>query len=377
MYTRAEINRHVMGRLGLATPRDSPLQALKDVLLLDAGSLINAYYALSLRTKAFDAAAFTKALQASPRAARLPGLKGAVQAVPRELMPYVYSVTRDEREQKAQSLLKAWGIGRDEYERMGAAILAALDDKEKTLPQLKHSLPPGMSRDVAKGRGRGRERSTSAAIVAQALWTKWELLRGGIGRDPAEDPGRYSMFERRFDNKMLKAGKEESITKLATAYVGQYGPVSAADLAWWLGIRPEDAGKLLGRLDNAEEAQVEGLEGPFYVSKGLILEQPGQQPLTFLGADDPYVKAYADRRRFIPAGYEGAALTRFGESAPAVVVDGEMRGVWGLKGDECAVEMFEGTAFDERQVVTAAIRAGWFFNGVNVDVTVSTQSITK
>jgi hypothetical protein len=114
------------------------------------------------------------------------------------MMPHVYSLTKVDREGRAIVMLRGWGIDDGEYERIRRTIIDVLGDKEKTLSQLKNSLPATMSRDVTRRRGKRIEKSTNVAIVAQAMYQRWELMRGGVGRSTFEDPGRYSTFERRF-----------------------------------------------------------------------------------------------------------------------------------------------------------------------------------
>ncbi len=120
--------------------------------------------------------------------ARVPGLKGALQIVPRDMMTHVYTFTKDDREDRARAMLTSWGIENGEYKLTRQAIRDSLGDKEKTLSQLKNSLPANMARDVTRRRGKRVEKSTNIAIVAQAMWQRWELLRGGVGRNHLRGP---------------------------------------------------------------------------------------------------------------------------------------------------------------------------------------------
>jgi hypothetical protein len=66
-------------------------------------------------------------------------------------------------------------------------------------------------------------------------------------------------------------------------------------------------------------------------------------------------------------------MTKFGESASVVLVDGEVWGTWHLEKerleDVCRVTMFEGhPAVDKKKLEDAAQEAGRFFTGGPVKV---------
>jgi hypothetical protein len=95
-----------------------------------------------------------------------------------------------------------------------------------------------------------------------------------------------------------------------------------------------------------------------------------------LPADDPYVKAYARRERFVPGLYLNRMITRFGESVSTVLVDGAVTGTWHIDRevdrDVVDVEMFTPEAAENRKAIeTAATVVGKFFTGEEIPVTVS------
>jgi hypothetical protein len=370
MFGRDTINYHVMKKQGLIEPYATPAEALDALVVINAGMLPATYYSLFIRSKNSTLAAISREVQSGRHMARVPGLKGALQVVPRAMMPHVYSFTKDEREARAMVTLANWGIESSEYKLTRQAIRDALGEKEKTLSQLKNSLPPNMSRDVTRRRGKRVERSTNIAVVAQAMWLGWELLRGGVGRNPLEDPGRYSLFERRFGVMSLEEPRADALQALARAYVEHYGPVSAEDFAWWAGLTKGDASAMLEKMSGIVPFEVQGIEGKFYVSG---IEAPDSAkgksyPVRLLGADDPYVRAYSHRGRFVPLLYQGDVINRFGESNSVVLIDGIVHGFWNIDGRSCVVQMVAGPEGHEKDIRVAAESAGQFFTGVPVDV---------
>jgi hypothetical protein len=370
MFGRDAINYHLMKKQGLVEPCASPAEALNALGVLDATILPAALYGLFIRSKNSSAAAVAREVQSGRRMARVPGLKGTLQVVPRELMTHVYSFTKDDREDRAKAALVSWGIQGGEYKLTRQAIRDSLGDKEKTLSQLKTSLPANMSRDVTRRRGKRVEKSTNIAIVAQAMWQRWELLRGGVGRNPFEDPGRYSLFERRFGVMSLDEPRANALQALARLYVERYGPVSAEDFAWWAGLKKGDAASVFEQMNGIVPFPIQGIEGKFYVA-GIESPDTGRQPsfpIRLLATDDPYVKAYSHRGRFVPSLYQSSVIEKFGEASPVVLIDGIVHGFWSLDGKTCVVEMVAGPEGDERDIRASAESAGQFFAGGPVDV---------
>ncbi|CAJ35821.1 winged helix DNA-binding domain-containing protein [Methanocella arvoryzae] len=376
IYSPTAVNAFILEKQMLANRKASSLEeAVKDLLVIDSGSLPNTCYSLSLRVKNFNPAAFQQSLSGG-RLARVRGLKGNLQVMHTDLMPAVFAASAESREARAKSLLQGWGIGEDEYRRTSAAIIEALGTKEKTLPQLKNGLKPGVSRDLVKTKGKKKERSTNVAVVATAMWERWELLRGGTGRAPCEDPGRYSLFSRRFGRMKLDMDRKEAVRKLAGQYVAAYGPVSVDDIAWWLGISVKEAQATLDR-KALEQVEIEGCAGEYFTAAGQDIgdKEPGTA-IAILAADDPYVKAYARRERFVPGLYLDRMITRFGESVSTAVIGGAVTGIWHIdremEGDLVDVELFGPVAEGLDPVVEcAAEAAGRFFTGDHVPVRIS------
>jgi hypothetical protein len=370
MFGRDAINYHLMKKQGLIDPYPTPAEALNALGVLDAMILPAALYSLFIRSKNSSATAIAREVQSGRRMARVPGLKGALQIVPRELMPHVYTFTKDDREDRARAMLASWGIESGEYKLTRQAIRDSLGDKEKTLSQLKNSLPANMAREVTRRRGRRLEKSTNIAIVAQAMWQRWELLRGGVGRNTFEDPGRYSLFERRFGVMNLDEPRADALQGLARMYIERYGPASPEDFAWWAGLTKGDAAALFEQMNGIVPFDVQGIEGKFYVA-GIESPDTGKGksfPVRMLATDDPYVKAYSHRGRFVPQLYQSSVITKFGESSPVVLIDGIVHGFWSLDGHTCVIEMVAGPEGNEREIRVAAESVGRFFTGGPVGV---------
>lgn len=376
MFDTAAVNLHILEKSHLLQEArlDSAGAVLRGLVALDANSVEDAYFSLYLRTRSFNVQAFEKGLYQGTSMARVKGLKNYMQVIPREYLPAVYAVTKGDREAAAMGLLKTWGIAEDEYRKVSSKILESLDGKEKTLVQLKKDLST-VSRDIVRKKER---KAMNVSIVARAMMDRWILLRGGIGRHPGENPGRFSTLKGRFKMK-LDMGREAAISLLAGLYFKQYGPASASDLAWWLGITLNEASAAVDMLDEIEAVEIPGVRGRFFMLKKggpPAREASPDHPVVFLPRDDPYVKAYYEEARFVPPGHH--VMTKFGESASVVLIDGTVWGTWRLGkerlADVCSVTMFEGYPAVEglkEKLERAASDACRFYTGGDVEVTVN------
>jgi hypothetical protein len=374
MLEKDAVNRHIMSKSHLLPERrlDSVGAILRDLAVLDANNLEDAYFSLYLRTKSFNVQAFEKGLYKGTSMARVKGLKNYMQVIPVEYLPAVYAVTKADREAAARNLLRTWGVDNDEYGKVESKILEKLGDKEKTLVQLKKDVA-SVSRDIVKKK---KEKAMNVSIVAQAMMDRWILLRGGIGRHPGDNPGRFSAFKERFNMK-LEMERDVAILTLARLYFREYGPATAGDLAWWMGITLGEASSAVDKLEGLAQVEISGVGGQFFMLKNDELtaqESASGRPVIFLPRDDPYVKAYYDEARFVPPGHN--VMTKFGESASAVLIDGTVWGTWVVEKetlrDVCSVRMFEGhpdTNGLKDNIKKAAEQAGFFYMGKPVEVT--------
>ncbi len=372
MLEKEAVNRYIMAKSHLLpeTKLDSVGAVLRDIVALDANDLEDAYFSLYLRAKNFNVQAFEKGLYQGTSMARVKGLKNYMQIIPQEYLPAVYSVTMSDREASAKNILKTWGITDDEYRKVGSAILNSLGDKEKTLVQLKRDLS-NVTRDIVRKK---KEKAMNVSIVAQAMMDRWILLRGGIGRQPGENPGRFSLFKNRFKMK-LEMDRGQALSMLAKLYVREYGPVSAEDLSWWLGVTLNEASAAIRTLDNITVAEISGVPGQFYMPAESTLSSstPGES-IIFLPKDDPYVKAYYNVARFVPEGRK--VMTKFGESESVILINGTAWGTWFMEKESlretCDVRMFTGyPRIDgfKNKLEQAAREAGKFYTGGDVELT--------
>jgi hypothetical protein len=370
------VNYHLLRKSHLlpGTECDTAADVLNDFITLDAGSLPEACFSVSLRAKKFDITAFESEINKGWSLARAWGLKGSMQIMSRQAMPAIYAVTKASRDARSASSLKNWGIADEERVKVEKAITASLAGKEKTLSQLKNGMPAGLSRDIVRARGKKKEKSTNVGVVASAMWDRWELLRGGAGRTPLEDPGRFSLFTDRFRSMPQLMERTKAFDSLAAWYVVKYGPVCPADLTWWCGIPVKDAETSLKKT-GASEMEIQDVKGTFFIMeedlRSLEAEKPATGNITMLPQNDPYVKAYSDRSRFVHPLHVKDVMNRFGDARSSLLVDGVVMGTWDVSKDmewTVLVNAYCDVSRIESEIEKKSIIAGRFFTGGSVRV---------
>ncbi|MGC0272498.1 winged helix DNA-binding domain-containing protein [Pseudactinotalea sp. Z1739] len=125
------------------------------------------------------------------------------------------------------------------------------------------------------------------------------------------------------------ADPDEAAQHLVRRYLQSFGPARVHDVAQYALIQVTRARRvvetmrdeLIGRQgpDGVELLDVEGAPLP---------EEDTPAPPRLLPMWDSVLLAYSDRSRIIPPEYRGHVIRRNGDTLPAVLVDGQVAGVW-------------------------------------------------
>lgn len=148
---------------------------------------------------------------------------------------------------------------------------------------------------------------------------------------------------------------EEALERILPRYFEAYGPASAEDAAWFLGVDKE--------LVKGSEA-LEGLEWIqrrreklYYVPADDMGDIPH---LTLLSGFDPYLVSYVDREAALPKEYRKAVVLKSGICLPTIAVDGVVAGTWNLKNKTPVVEFFSTQPKSIREEAMARVeQIGW------------------
>ncbi|SNT36148.1 Winged helix DNA-binding domain-containing protein [Asanoa hainanensis] len=121
-----------------------------------------------------------------------------------------------------------------------------------------------------------------------------------------------------------------AIDRLATDYLGAYGPATPEEFARWFDLTPALAKKSFRRIEGGlAPVEVDGT--PMWLPEAHLKELPRKaaQRAVLLPAFDPYITGSTRQlERIGAAGHKAAVSRPQGWISPTVVVDGWVRGVW-------------------------------------------------
>jgi hypothetical protein len=145
--------------------------------------------------------------------------------------------------------------------------------------------------------------------------------------------------------------------ELARRYLNIFGPATASSFAKWAGIRPADAGTAFEALAN-ELAPVRTPTGDAWIlasDEASFRAQPGPAaPVRLLPSGDAYFLLWgADREFLVPEVKRRAALWTTRVWPGALLVDGEIVGVWRRSAAEVSIETWRRLSSKEREAVEA------------------------
>ncbi len=153
--------------------------------------------------------------------------------------------------------------------------------------------------------------------------------------------------------------QEEALERILPRYFEVYGPASAEDAAWFLGV------------DKALVKESEALNELEWIERGrerlycVPAEDMGDIPhLTLLSGFDPYLVSYVDREAALPKEYKKAVILKSGICLPTIAVDGVVAGIWNLKNRSPVVEFFSPQPKAIREEALARVeQIGWSVAG--------------
>ena len=294
------------------------------------------YLSAAARLPGFEPGMLDRALDERRSLVRMRCMRGVVYAVRRDLVGVVHAASTRQVVRWARDFVSARGIKAAEYESLSARILEATAEEPLSTAQLRERLRPRI--DLA------------AVVTLMAAETL--LARCAPRGDRFSHATTYAPFESVYPDIVLgRISEDDARAVLLRAYVRGFGPVSARDAAWWTGM---DLKRVRRAFDALEEELVEislaGREGTWLMHAAdaeelewsTIADPPA---VSLLPALDPLLLSYTDRSRFVSDTVRPFVFDTARNTAPVVLVNGRVAGVWDLAGratEACAlVHLFD------------------------------------
>lgn len=289
---------------------------------------------------------------------RIRCMRNTMFILPREIVPAAFAAMKKRSGLNAERFCKQRGLDEDEFETVARKIVALLASGGKTTAEIKRAVRP----------------VTNLPAVLTLLCDRGILARG-------ETPGwrsnayRYHLFDEYLPGLDLNRLEEsEGLRLLIRFYLSAFGPATVEDIAWWLGTGKAIVNKALADLP-VECIEVQDIVGDLVLLRDEVESLRNnwffnKPVINFLPGMDPYIMGYKVRERYLDKKDVDFVFDRSGNSAPTVLIDGRVAGVWDYSAD-CGsiikVYLFKDT---DPKIVSAisahARRTGAFITGADV-----------
>ncbi|KPK92646.1 hypothetical protein AMJ80_06455 [bacterium SM23_31] len=316
---------------------------IRHFVALNASNIQDVYIALYNRMRHFSKHVFEEYLYKSGNAGRFRGMRRVFYIVPREFFELFFSATFRQREYKIKENLKLWKIQESEYTNIARQILKAIAYSEKTQPQLEKAVVPQDMRTIKIDYGKRRITGTNFEPVFNTLLDRWQVIPGVEIWNTKKR--RYCSFDKLHEHHRFSMDYDTAGMELVLNYIKNYGPVQEEDVAWWCGLTISRIQRILVSLANdIRKVEIVNSKKIYYVLKKEIPEltskniNPGES-CHLLGRNDPLLTGYRRRDVHVNQDYYDSIFSGFGESNPAVMVNGKIIGIWSFKDSKSSINL--------------------------------------
>jgi hypothetical protein len=288
-------------------------------------------------------------------------MRGTLHLLPAAELPIWQAALSRYRHYQRPVWLRAFGITRDEQERLLGAVAEALDGEMLTREELAAAVAA---------------RTGSAELGQKVLGSWGAMLKPASYRGQlcfAPSVGQKVRFTR--PDRWLGVGPPadpgQAALEVTRRYLSVNGPATREDCARWWGLTPAEAGRLIAGL--ADDVTAVDLAGTVaWMLTGHVADALGAAPLRsvrLLPAFDQYVVAASGHaERLLPGPFRSRVYRPQGWLTPVLAVGGRMDGLWrhGRKAGRVRVEIEPLTALPRwasRAAEEEAARLAAFLGG--------------
>jgi hypothetical protein len=307
---------------------------------LPASPLTTPFLAARARLNEFRPADLLAELGEQRRLMQGQFMRNSAYIIPSDQYLTLHAATTRQRNQAFNAEFRLWGIERNEtMESLGQAIMAVLGDQALPGEAIAARLEPGLAQELSQTSRGGRvTRTSNIALALRWLNARGLLYATNIASDWRSETLVYARLDHWYPELDLEEAPDEAEAqkRLVRNYLAAFGPATEADISLWTGLGKSETARASGALSGETTlALVEGIPGMLLMFKNqaeaLQAVEPSPEPLVnLLPADDPYTTAHrASRSRyFTDQKLQRQIFSSSGEAKPAIVVNGEIVGVW-------------------------------------------------
>ena len=332
-FNKYRINKYLLSKQHLLpeSKSESIIQVADDLCGLHATCPTTPYLSLFARMKSFLKYDLITEIETNKSLIRTRSIRNTLHLLPVDKYFSVFAATRLQIDRRSEQYLKHLGMTTDEFDFTADRIMIALSGRGLTTKEIKKEV--------------GGLKFTNHVI--NILCDRLSIVRGKISGGWKSNIHRYYCFED-FYPKIETTGyqSEKAPEDLVMSYINTYGPVLDTDMIWWSGLKKTVVKEALERkADKLTQLEIADSPGHFFMltEDYNMLRQfrtTENAIIHFLPAMDPYIMGYKDRPRFINVAFYDYVYDRFGNAAPAILLNGEIIGIWDIDDENRLVKFF-------------------------------------
>jgi hypothetical protein len=354
---------HLVERL----PREKALEAVGDILGLNAQGALNYQLSLWNRVEGLDPSFLPRALQEDRSLVRSWFMRDTVHIVPSADL----SVFRQGLEEGLMREWNRWTVrtGRKEvpesWEPLYPEILDALEGDPLTLNGI-------LERVGWKGE---EVRSRLHRLVREMSLKGLVCNAGSRGPWYHNSEHLFSRIDRWIPEADLSSvSPSDAIKELVLRYLRAYGPASVSDFSYWSGTRvrearpvfEENAGSLI-------EVTIEGQKGRYYAlaeDEQALMAVRSRPFARLMPQFDALIMGHKDKLRFIDPSDRGYIFLPRANVVATILVNGKVKGTWqvkkGRKGWELSLQPSQVLSSEEKVMIGGEIEQMREFTGFEI-----------
>ena len=354
---------HLVERL----PRGKALDAVGDILGLNAQGALNYQLSLWNRVEGLDPSFLPRALQEDRSLVRSWFMRDTVHIVPTADLPVF-------RRGLEKGLMREWDrwtvrTGRkeapDSWEPLYPDVLDALEGLPLTLNGIRERIK--MEGEEARSRLHRLVREMSLrGLVCNA---------GSKGPWYHNSEHLFSRIDRWIPEADLSSvSLSDAIKELVLRYLRAYGPASVSDFSYWSGTRVREARPVFEEnADSLIEVTIEGQRGRYFAlteDERALMEVQSRPFARLMPQFDALIMGHKDKTRFMDQAVRKDVFLPRGVVAATIIVDGMVTGTWQMKkkGDQWSLSLrsFMTLDTDEREMIEDELDGMRNFTGFEI-----------
>ncbi len=310
---------------------DNLIKITRDLCGLHATCPTTPYLSLFARMSRFLKPDLISEIEINKSLIRTRSIRNTLHLLPVDTYLSVFAATRMQLERRTVQYIKNLGMTNDEFNFLADNIQIALSGRGLTASEIKKEIG----------------NLSHINHVINILCDNLTIVRGKIKGSWKSNIHRYYRFEDFFSG--IESGgytNEKAFEDLVISYINTYGPVKENDIIWWSGLNRTMVRDVLKSSANKFSGmEIDDFPGQFLMltedfNKLRLFRMQENAVVHFLPAMDPYIMGYKDRSRFINEAFYDYVFDRFGNAAPAIILQGEMIGIWDIDDDRNLVKFF-------------------------------------